>query len=273
MKWFGRKGPVGPISNEARISLFWVAITVLLLLIAYAITAEVAFVGPLEPSDVYKLELYTPEAVVRSVPSQLMRPLTLEMRPGRAGRVRFVAGLRDFICDECLKFSRMVIDRWSDPQCSWQGEAAGSQPSPVQSVGNEDNYAFDFPADTSKVFLICEMKDFIHAPSFRQRRVGFSINPNYYLDSYVPMPIVIDVSEFEEMTDAHFFVNHDTQQVDTRVYTVKPRDFVTIEWTSVPQIGREIYLLVLVGAVIALAATTLIEALRYWLVNLVNRLF
>jgi hypothetical protein len=59
----------------------------------------------------------------------------------------------------------------------------------------------------------------------------------------------------------------------TKDYTLQPKDSAIFEWTSARQLGNETSLLVIVGALVAVAATTFMEAIRFWFSMLIGRLF
>jgi hypothetical protein len=91
--------------------------------------------------------------------------------------------------------------------------------------------------------------------------------------------------DYEVMSDSHFILKRKAlagaawraapaaagqERINAENLLLQPGESAVFEWTSAAQAGREITLLVVVGALVAIAAATFIEALRFWLLLLVG---
>jgi hypothetical protein len=167
------------------------------------------------------------------------------------------------------------------PSCVWEGpgiKRTSLQPHPT---GDQKNGVyFDIPddANTYSAFwdILCKMQDRIEHKSFQRRAFTLTIDPYGLsapigsLSDSVSTPILVNLDRYEVMSDPHFIMD-DGLQINSTKHEMKPGESASIEWTSSREESREVYLLVLIGALVALAACTFIEAIRFWLFLLVRR--
>ena len=265
-----------PKNREFVLSMCWVGITGLLLLAAYLITAKVAHVEDWDPGNGYSIGFYRSEAAAQALPKE-------------ATPVELIIWKGDGVVE--LKFrgtwtgpstQRVVFQQLKPyPKCEWVNgfgvsglERIPLKAQPVEG-GYEDEWSyFEIPSDDGGRVVECQVEDLVHEPRFRERDLFISNEDTVgRLSGFVATPIKVEMSYYETMTASHFFINGDGRQIDSRSYMFQPKNFGVFEWTSARQTGDEISLLVIVGALVAVAATTFIEAIRFWFSMLIGRLF
>jgi len=171
---------------------------------------------------------------------------------------------------------RIVFGEHPAPSCVWEDPGIKETPLQPHPTGDQGKSVyFDIP-DDSGWEILCKMQDRIEHKSFQRRAFTFAMEPRGLeapvgtLPDSVSTPILVNLDRYEVMSDSHFTAD-DGLQINSTRHMMKPGEAATIEWTSAREENREVYLLVLVGAFVALAACTFIEAIRFWLLLWVRR--
>jgi len=260
--------------RELVTSAIWLILTAILALGAYYITTTVAHVHQWFTSLQYTVAVYASEASVSKIDDPKARSVRLAIVKSDEGPEFHFYGERLGPGAERIVFYVVT----GTPTCkSIHGQSIHGDITPLTPVKDSPTFRwfyFDIPDDGSESWGVwCQMPDYVNSISFQRRDFFLSNEKTIGLpDGSVALPIQVDMSGYEPMSDTRFYNFRGERQIDALRYNLKPDDSVTVEWTSAVQESREIYLLVIVGALIALSACTFIEAVRSWLLRGVARI-
>jgi hypothetical protein len=270
--------------RELVTSAIWLGLTAILALGAFYITTTIAQVNQWFTPTQYTVAVYASEASLSKIDDPKARSVGLYIVKSDEGpEFSFYGGSLGPGAERIVIY--LLI---GTPTCkSIHGKSIDGYSTPLTPVKNSPSFGwfyFDIPDNGSESwFISCQMPDYVNQISFQRRdfiisnaKTNFTItNANTNTiglpDGSVALPIQVNMNSYEPMSDTRFYTSKDERQINAMQYNLKPDDTVTVEWTSAVQESREIYLLVIVGALIALSACTFIEAVRVWLVRGVAR--